>query len=63
MKSLLNCKFHDPRARARAHVLGSGYINYIVKCIISLNKRWGNHIKAGIFNVIIQDIAVHETND
>ena len=28
-----------------------------------LNKRWGNRIKAGFFNVIIQDIAVHGTND
>ena len=23
---------------------------------------WGNYIKAGFFNVIIQDIAVHGTN-
>ena len=28
-----------------------------------LNKRWGYRIKAGFFNVIIQDIAVHGTND
>ena len=27
------------------------------------NKRCGNHIKAGVFNVIIQDIAVPGIND
>ena len=30
---------------------------------IEKQEIWGNHIKAGFFNVIIQDIAVHGTND
>ena len=27
------------------------------------NKRCGNRIKAGFFNVIIRDMAIHGTND
>ena len=31
--------------------------------VISKDKRCGNRIKLGFLNVIIQDIAVHGTND
>ena len=31
--------------------------------VISKHKRCGNRIKLGFLNVIIQDIAVHGTND
>ena len=36
---------------------GKPKLNHIIQEI------WGNCIKAGFFNVIIQDIAAHGTND
>ena len=37
--------------------------NRNLKTVKIMNKRCGNRIKARFFKVIIQDIAVHGTND
>ena len=38
-------------------------VNSNLFAIKQLQEICGNRIKAGFFNVIIQDIAVHGTND
>ena len=63
----LHCQWRCLHMNEKNSQVGQKSINKLktksVIVLVYINKRCGNRIKAGFFNVKIQDIAVHGTND